>query len=59
MNPVLATLDAETARRVAEDVRDHGHGYIRIDHEGRASHVPAYAVMHVEQDRRTERRMHE
>lgn len=56
---MLATLDDETARRVDEDVRDYGHGYIRIDREGRASHVPAYAVVHVEQDRRGERRMHE
>lgn len=42
---MLATLNEDTARRVAEDVRDFGAGYIRIDHEGRATHVPSYCVV--------------
>ncbi len=37
---MLATVDEKTAERVARDVRDFGHGYIRVDREGRAEHVP-------------------
>lgn len=42
---MLATVDEMTAERVARDVRDFGHGYIRVDREGRAEHVPADAVV--------------
>jgi hypothetical protein len=38
---MLATISEETAQRVAEDVRDFGHGYLRVDREGRIEHVPA------------------
>jgi hypothetical protein len=43
--PMLATVDERTAERVARDVRDFGHGYIRVDREGRTEHVPADAVV--------------
>lgn len=58
MNAVLATVDEMTAQRVARDVRDFGHGYIRVDREGRTEHVPADAVIVVGLDgrERTERR---
>jgi hypothetical protein len=42
---MLATVPDETARKVADDVRTYGHGYIRIDAEGRATHVPPYLVI--------------
>ena len=59
MSPVLATLDIETARKVADDIRDYGHGYVRFDGEGRAHYVPPYAVLTAECDERHETRMHE
>lgn len=58
MNAVLATVPDEAARKVADDIRDYGHGYIRIDREGRAHHVPAYAVV-AEPAERRETRAHE
>lgn len=59
MSPVLATVPEDAARKVAADIRDHGHGYIRVDREGRAEHVPAYAVVEALAVERGERRMHE
>lgn len=56
---MLATVPDETACKVAADVRDFGHGYIRIDAEGRATHVPSYMVLEPARDERGERRMHE
>lgn len=44
MTAVLTTVPEDAARKVAEDIRDYGHGYIRIDREGRAEHVPSYLV---------------
>lgn len=41
---MLATVDEMTAERVARDVRDFGHGYIRVDREGRAEHIPAVVM---------------
>jgi hypothetical protein len=37
---MLATMNEDTARRVAEDIRAMGYGYVRFDREGRAEHVP-------------------
>lgn len=45
MSSVLATVPDDTALKVAADIRDYGHGYIRIDAEGRAEHLPAHAVV--------------
>ena len=59
MNEVLAMLDDETARQVANDIRTYGHGYVRFDREGRATFVPAYAVVQHERDERQPARMHE
>lgn len=56
---MLATLDDETARRVADDIRTYGHGYVRFDAEGRAHYVAPYAVLPSERDERRESRMHE
>lgn len=42
---MLATVPEDAARKVAEDIRTYGHGYIRIDREGRAEHVPSYLVI--------------
>lgn len=57
---MLATLPDDAARKVADDVRDYGHGYIRIDRAGRAEHVPSYLVLDpVPAERRGERRAHE
>ena len=53
--PMLATVDEKTAERVARDVRDFGHGYIRVDREGRTEHVPADAVSIDRTNGRTER----
>lgn len=59
MNPVLATLDDETARRVARDIADYGHGYVRFDSESRAHYVEPYTVLTAERDERRSSRMHE
>lgn len=60
MSAVLATVPDDTARKVADDIRDHGHGYIRIDREGRAEHVPSYMVGETAPaERRGARRMRE
>lgn len=59
MTAMLATVPEDTARKVADDVRDYGHGYIRIDAEGRATHVPSCLVLEPARDERGERRMHE
>lgn len=56
---MLATVPEDAARKVAADIRDYGHGYIRVDREGRAEHVPAYAVVEAVAVERGERRMHE
>jgi len=45
VSAMLATVPEEQARKVAEDVRNFGHGYIRIDADGRATHVPSYLVL--------------
>jgi hypothetical protein len=45
VSTVLATVPDDVAREVADDIRRHGHGYIRIDAEGRAEHVPPYLVV--------------
>lgn len=42
---MLATLSEQTAHKVAEDIRDFGHGYVRIDRDGRAEHIPPYTVI--------------
>jgi hypothetical protein len=52
---MLATVDDMTAERVARDVRDFGHGYIRVDRDGRAEHVPADAVLVVGDPRAVDR----
>ena len=44
MSSVLTTVTDETALKVAADIRDYGHGYLRIDREGRAEHIPSYLV---------------
>lgn len=41
----MATIPDEQARKVAEDVATYGHGYFRIDAQGRATHVPSYLVL--------------
>ncbi len=57
---MLATVPEEQARKVADDVRDYGHGYIRIDAEGNATHVPSYLVLDpAPPEPRGGRRMHE
>lgn len=57
---MLATVPDEHARKVADDVATYGHGYIRIDAEGRATHVPPYLVLDpVPAEPLGERRMHE
>jgi hypothetical protein len=57
---MLATVPDETARKVADDVRTFGAGYIRIDAEGRATHVPSYLVLDpAHEEPRGGRRMHE
>lgn len=59
MSGMLATVPDDTARKVADDVRTYGHGYLRIDAEGRATHVPSHLVLDPVRDDRGERRMHE
>lgn len=59
MNAVLATLDDETARRVAADIRTYGQGYVRFDDEGRAHYVEPYTVLTAERDERRPSTMHE
>lgn len=59
VSTVLATLPDDVARKVAEDRLTYGEGYVRIDAEGRAHHVPAYLFVRPERDDRAERRMHE
>lgn len=59
VSPVLATLDDETARRVAEDIRDYGHGYVRFDRDGQAHHQPSCTVLPSERDERNPSKMHE
>lgn len=60
VSTVLATLPDDVARKVVDDVRAHGAGYVRIDAEGRAHYVPCDLV--VDPAPATERgdwRMHE
>jgi hypothetical protein len=60
VSTVLATVPDDVAREVAEDIRSYGHGYIRIDAEGRARHVPCYLVADPAPAPKVgERRMHE
>ncbi len=60
VSTVLATVPDDVARKVADDVRTYGRGYIRIDAEGRAQHVPSYLVLDpAPEPQRGERRMHE
>jgi hypothetical protein len=60
VSAVLATIPEETARKVADDIRDFGHGYLRIDHEGRAEYVPSYLVVDpAREEPRGTRRVHE
>jgi hypothetical protein len=57
---MLATISEETARRVADDVRRFGHGYLRVDREGRIEYVPGYLVVDPAPAVQVgERRMHE
>ncbi len=40
MIPMLATIDDTTARKVDEDRKIHGVGYLRVNADGSAEHVP-------------------
>lgn len=42
---MLATIPEDAARKVADDIRLLGNGYIRVTSDGRAEHVPARDVM--------------
>lgn len=42
VSAMLTTIPDETARKVADDIRAHGHGYLRVDRTGRVEHVPAF-----------------
>lgn len=60
MSAMLASIPDEMALKVAEDVRDFGHGYLRVDARGRVTHVPSYLVLDPPvSEPRGERRMHE
>lgn len=59
MSPVLATLDDDTARKVADDIRNYGHGYVRFDAQGKAHYVPPYTLLAAEHDERQPSQMHE
>lgn len=40
MSAMQTTLPEEVAAKVAADVTEYGEGYVKIDREGRAEHVP-------------------
>lgn len=40
MTAMQTTLPDDVAAKVAADVAEYGEGYVRIDREGRAEHVP-------------------
>jgi hypothetical protein len=59
VTPVLATVPEREAAQVADDIREYGCGYIRVDRDGSAHHVPSYRVIVEDRDRRSDSRMHE